>query len=169
MRLALPAAWSLMAALLSLALLDVQAQTIANHKPTYIWETALPFSPISPFPLVLQLICDNTISSWWGKAPDRPEGLKWIHGGWIANRCVSSDKPGDQWVICPLSHSRASGEAANQWLSRSRTSCVQYKVINASPYGWTRLQDQWRIPIAPWPEPDGVGSMQQGLFQSSWS
>ncbi|KAG7325780.1 hypothetical protein KOW79_010705 [Hemibagrus wyckioides] len=39
MRLALPAAWLLRAALLSMALLDAQAQTIANHKPTYIWET----------------------------------------------------------------------------------------------------------------------------------
>ncbi|TSK28216.1 Thrombospondin type-1 domain-containing protein 7A [Bagarius yarrelli] len=39
MRLALPAVWLFRVALLFLALLDVQAQTISNHKPTYIWET----------------------------------------------------------------------------------------------------------------------------------
>lgn len=128
---------------------------------------ALPFSPLSP-PF-------HSSCSWFvitphphggGKAPDRLEGLRWIHGGWVERTSVPPlINLGDQWVICLLSQSRASGEAANQWLSRSRTSRVQYKVINASLaslYGWTRVQDQCRVPVAPWPEPDRVGSMQRG-------
>lgn len=116
---------------------------------------ALPFSPLSPFPLFPQLICENTTSSWWGEGTGQTRGSE----VWLSRTSVPSPiNPRDQWVICLLSYSRASGEAANQWLKGSRTSLSSIKwSMHHLVAGWG-----WRINAG---SPLLHGASQMGLDQ----